>query len=857
MSLQFARIFWWNVSRYVRRHRMLALFNVLSIALGIAVYLAIRIANESATRAFTGAVDLVAGKAHLEVRGDVDETLWPQIERAPGVAAVTSVIEAVAALPDWPGEYLRLTGVDVISGTKFRTFELRAVAGRFDIGRWLGTPGGVAVTREFATRRGLREGSEIHAVVNTRAVTLKVLAVLDAGDAPVTDSRFAVMDIGWAQELLARPGRVTSLQVLLDDPLKIPEAVEQLSRIAPGLSVGPPRQRSEQMGKMIAAFQLNLSALSMVSLLVGVFLIHNTVWTSVARRRVQIGVMRALGLAAWRVRVIFLGEALLYALPGVLLGAAGGVLLAQKLTGAVQQTVTSLYALVNVDRLWLDWPQFAVAAIYGIAAAILGAWGPAADASRVEPVEALRRGVEKRSESDRARGWWKWALAASGAAALCAWRSLAAGPAWLAFGAALFVLVAASLCAPMVLSGAAEISRIWVKLSASSGGVTSSGEAVMILAARRLTRGLRRNAITVAALAAAVAMYVALVVMTHSFRQSLNAWIGKGIVADLFVSPAANETLGMTSFLPQSVVDWLRARPEVAAADTFREMNATVNGSIASLVVLGGEYRNNLTFLQGNDRAAMARVFAGDAVVVTEPFARKFRVNAADRLRLDTPRGPIEVEVAGVYSDYSRDQGAVVMGRAMFRKHWDDDRAMSSAVYLKPGTNVPAFEDAFRTAFAGAGQFALNTTRALRERILRVFDQTFAVTHVLRTVAMIVAIAGVLLTMTTLVTERRRELALLRALGATPRWVSGLVLAEAGLLGLLAALLGVEAGVPLAMVLTWVVNPAFFGWTIQLQIPWAALAWAPVWILAAALVAAWWPARLAQREEIAEALHEE
>ena len=379
----------------------------------------------------------------------------------------------------------------------------------------------------------------------------------------------------------------------------------------------------------------------------------------------------------------------------------------------------------------------------------------------------------------------------------------------------------------------------------------------MILAARRLTRGLRRNSITVAALAAAVAMYVALVVMTHSFRQSLEAWIGKGIVADLFISPAANETLGMTSFLPQPVVDWLRARPEVAGADTFREMHVSVNGKLSSLVVLDGIYRNNLTFVQGEDRAAMARVFAGEAVVVTEPFARKFRVNAGDRLRLETPRGAIEVQVAGVYADYSRDQGAVVMARVMFRKNWDDDRVMSSAVYLRPGTDVAAFEDAFRAAFAGAGEFALNTTRALRERILKVFDQTFAVTHVLRTVAMIVAIAGVFLTMTTLVTERRRELALLRALGATPRWVGALVLAEAGLLGLLAALLGVEAGVPLAMVLTWVVNPAFFGWTIHLDIPWAALAWTPVWILGAALVAAWWPARLAQREEIAEALHEE
>ncbi|MEO6786425.1 MAG: FtsX-like permease family protein, partial [Chthoniobacteraceae bacterium] len=551
--------------------------------------------------------------------------------------------------------------MDVISGARFRTFELRAEAGKFSIERWMGTQGGVAVTREFATRRGLHEGSEIRAVVNTRTTTLKVLAILDGAEVPVTDSRFAVMDIGWAQELLERPGRVTSLQVLLDDPLKSAAITEQLERIAPALAIGPPRQRSEQMGKMIAAFQLNLTALSMVSLLVGVFLIHNTVWTSVARRRTQIGVMRAIGLPAWRVRCIFLGEALLYAVPGVLLGAAGGVLLAQKLTGAVSQTVTSLYALVNVDRLWLEPRQFAVAAIYGVAAALIGAWGPAADASRVEPVEALRRGVENRRELRSTRGWWVWALVAFGAAALCAWRSLAAGPAWLSYGAALLVLVGASLCAPMTLSGAAAISQLWLKLSASSGGVKSSTEGIMILAARRLTRGLRRNAITVAALAAAVAMYVALVVMTHSFRQSLDAWIGKGIIADLFVTPAANDTFGLTSFLQQPVVDWLRARPEVESADAFRDINVTVNGGIAALVVLDGKYRGNLTFAQGDDHAAMTRVFAGEAAVVTEPFARKFRVKMGDRLRLESPRGPIDLEIAGVYADYSRDRGAVVV----------------------------------------------------------------------------------------------------------------------------------------------------------------------------------------------------
>jgi putative ABC transport system permease protein len=377
------------------------------------------------------------------------------------------------------------------------------------------------------------------------------------------------------------------------------------------------------------------------------------------------------------------------------------------------------------------------------------------------------------------------------------------------------------------------------------------------LAARRLGRSLRRSAVTAAALAAAVAMYVALVVMTHSFRHSLDAWIGRGIVADLFIAPAANETFGMNSFLPQAAVDWLRARPEVAAADTFRELTVPTGDGPATVVVLDGAYRDNLTFIEGDGATAMARVFAGEAVAVTEPFARKHRVHAGGRVRLDTPHGPLDAEIAGVYADYSRDRGAVVMGSALFRRHWDDARVMSVAVYLRPGAAAEQFGDVFRAAFAEKGTFAVNTTRMLRERILRVFDQTFAVTHVLRTVAILVAIAGVFLTMTTMVTERRRELALVRALGGGPGFVAGLVLSEAGLLGATSALLGVAAGVPLAMVLTWVVNPAFFGWTIHLELPWPPLAWTPVWILGAALIAAWWPARLAQGEEIAEALHEE
>ena len=357
-------------------------------------------------------------------------------------------------------------------------------------------------------------------------------------------------------------------------------------------------------------------------------------------------------------------------------------------------------------------------------------------------------------------------------------------------------------------------------------------------------------------------MMVGLMVMIHSFRQSVDAWINRGIVADLFIAPASNETIGLSAFVPPAAIAWLRARPEVSGVDTFREMSVSVSASHAVekpalLAIVQGEYRHNLTFLGGDDERKMARVFHGRAVAVTEPFARKFSVRDGDHLTLATPRGPAEFEVAGTYSDYTRDQGVILIARPAFDEFWSDPGVNSLAVYLRANQAWEPLTDAFRERFSRAGEFAIYSNRSLRQRILAIFDQTFAVTYILRTVAMLVAIAGIFLSVTTLVAEREREIGALRAIGASRGQVQALLMIESAMLGLIATALGLAAGTVLAMTLTLVVNPAFFGWTIALRFPWAALAATPLWILPAALLAAWHPAARAARTPIATAVREE
>jgi putative ABC transport system permease protein len=202
------------VLRYLRRHKLLAALNILSVALGVAVYLAIQIANQSANASFAASVDLVAGKSHIEVHGPLDETLWPKISADPGVSATTAVVEGIVTLPDLPGEYLRVVGVDIFTSAPFRVFEIGRAGERLDFDQWLGRHDSLAVTNTFARRHSLKIGDEVSLLVNARRVPAHIAALIDDGDSLAgAESRLAAIDIGWAQELLGKQGVVSSVQV--------------------------------------------------------------------------------------------------------------------------------------------------------------------------------------------------------------------------------------------------------------------------------------------------------------------------------------------------------------------------------------------------------------------------------------------------------------------------------------------------------------------------------------------------------------------------------------------------------------------------------------------------------------------
>ena len=386
------RFFIKHVVRYALRHKVLAVINILSVALGVSVYLAVQIANRSANAAFRAGIDVVAGRANIEVRGTLDDSLFPKLQKIAGVTAATPLVEGVVTLPDWPGEYLHIFGVDPFTNSSFENFKVKK-SGResFDTDAWFGDPKSLTVAKKFADAHRLKLGDPIRVKFGEREIDLVLRSFLEAKDG---DSHFAAMDIGWAQELFGLQGKLTQTLFQISDPNN-PEPVRERIRnlIPPDAVVQEPGERSGQVEHLLSGFELNLTALSMISLLVGVFLIYNTVTASVVRRRGEVGILRALGASRAKVRWLFLGEAALYGIIGSVAGCAGGVLMANFLVRAVSKTVTNLYVLTTIDHFYLPFWQIPVVVLAGLGSVFVGAFLPANAGANLSPLRALNVGV--------------------------------------------------------------------------------------------------------------------------------------------------------------------------------------------------------------------------------------------------------------------------------------------------------------------------------------------------------------------------------------------------------------------------------------------------------------------------------
>ena len=572
------------------------------------------------------------------------------------------------------------------------------------------------------------------------------------------------------------------------------------------------------------------------------FLIYNTVATAVVRRRHEIGVLRALGLSGLQVQALFMAEALVLGLAGCLLGLVLGVVMAGQLVGAVSQTITSLYILASIQNLFVSPWAVIASLVLCLGAVLLAAWFPAREASALSPVEALSIG---HLEEQSARSTTRWTLIGIGLlilAALVARVSLTYGPNWLSFGVALFALLGFAFFVP----GLSVLFSRSVKPNAIMARIAFG----------HFSQSLHRTSMAIASLVVALAMVVGISTMIFSFRSTVQEWLTKSVQADIAIGPAANLVLGNTQMVRPEVEAIVAATPHVSY-DSYRELRVQLNGRQVKMVSARLAVTRDierLDFSQGDSRAAFDAAINDSAVLVSQPFFRRFHLGLGDTLSLATPTGRRDFKIAGVYIDYTTEGGVILVDWQTYRKFWHDDAINGIGVYIdkKSGVDPKQLQTELRAKIAPYGDYLIKSNEELRVQIFRIFDQTFSVTYILQTIGIIVSALGIFLSLTILVAERRREISILRAVGASRGQIEAMVLWEAGIIGLLGSFLGIVAGLALAWILSFVINVSFFGWTISWATPWRFLLTLPVAVIAAALVAGYWPARQAAHLDIAD-----
>ena len=835
------------ILRPMLHERGRSLLILAAVALGVAVVLAIDLASGAATGSFRSSMETLSGDNDLEVTatGGVPEGIVGRLDTLPYQIRISPRIEDHASVGA-AGETVPLIGLDLIAEANQAAEKPAEKDADWGSLQHINDPDAVWVTRGL----GKNLGDHVPLLIND-VTSDYIVRGLIPGSAQL-GTQAVVMDIGAAQIATAKAGHVDRILIKLPDRADLDEWEQRLRATLPqGVQLAPQGSQTAANRKMLAAFRWNLRVLSYIAVLVGAFLIYNTISVSVVRRRAQIGTVRALGASRNTVLLAFLLEAAIYGLVGSLLAIPLGRILASGAVRLLSTTVDALYISSRPGAMTFSVASLALAFLVGIGVTLASAFSPALEASRVPPTEAMARGareyavrVERKRDLLFAVVLAVLAVAASQAPAI-------AGKPLFGYLAALLLIASCALAVPTLV--------YWM-MSTSTSAWRRLGGVEALLASRSLAGSLRRTSVLVCALATAIAMMTSVAIMVGSFRQTVISWMDTQLPADLYLRPAGNPSADRHPTIAPEFAQQLTALPGIAYVSRFRAYEIEYQGlpiTVASVETDIPRYDQTSGFVSGRAPETVLKELAQPGTaMVSEPFTMKHHVKTGDVLTLPLGSQVAHLRIIDVFYDYANERGYVVISRQNMLSYLHDPAASNLAVYLKPGASLEAVRGEIQRA-AAHRDVLIFSNGELRHEAIRIFDQTFAITYALEAISVIVAVMGIAGALMSIVFDRRREFGLLHYLGAAKAQIRSLILIEAGLIGILSNIAGLVLGIALSLELIFVINKQSFGWTIRFHWPIGVLLGALSVVYAATVLAGLYPARVAQRLNPIEVVHED
>jgi putative ABC transport system permease protein len=840
---------------YLKRHVLRTALTVGGIVLGVAVFVAMHTANRSVLVAFSQTIDRIAGRTELQVtagEAGFPEDVLEAVQTTPGVRVAVPVIEAVVE-SNLPGQgTLLVLAVDMTGDRSLREYDLESGDDAIvdDPLVFLAQPDSLIVSKELADRHGLGVGSPLplRTAGGTRAFTVRGI-MKPSGLATAFGGSLAIMDVYAAQMMFGRGRTFDRIDLALQPGLTVEAAQRTLGdRLGAGFEVERPAARGQQAAAMLAGYTVMVSISSVFALFIGMFIIYNSFAIAVAQRRSEIGVLRAIGATQGQIRRLFLAESAVLGAAGSLVGLGVGALAAGATAAVIGRLAGDLYGIADQASEAATSPAvLATAFVVGVITSVGAALVPARDAARVDPVQALQKGGSQLLSARSSRARVVLAALATVLSVLClvnpALRSLSYA------GYALTIAVAL-LLAPLLSTALARALRPLLKLVRPVEGA---------LAADSLIQAPRRTSATVVALMLSVALTVAFAGMARASYGSVLAWMDDVLNPDLIVMPSSRMELRNIRF-PAGMAAEIAAVPGVARVQMFRFGRVTLEG--VPIMAVAMEMRSVAETVRARPVAGDApgmyhRAANGEGIIVSDNLSQRLGLALGNTVEIPSPGGMIRLPVLGIIVDYTDQNGAVFMDRSVFLQYWNDDAVNDFRVFAAPGVDLGGVRQRIIERYAGERQLFVLTSDEVRRYVLRIAGQWFGLMNVQVAVAVLVAMLGIVNTLTVSITDRRREFGVLKAVGALRGqirrtiWLEALTVAALGLI-----LGGVVGALNLYYVLD-IVQRDVAGLRLDYQYPVTTVVLLVPAILGAAFAAAIWPAEAALRMPLVEALEYE
>ncbi len=822
---------------------------ITGIILSVAIITATDLAIESAKKSFELSTEIINGKATHHIinnAGKIDEELVINLENKYRLT-VTPVIEGFVSKNN---RLLKVIGIDPFSDIAFRNiFKEFNSRKQYNPSAFINKLEGFFTTKHTANKFKILPGDPFLIDQNDETYHLKLYGIIDSEDDPASASldNLLFMDISTAQELLKLQNYISRIDLILK-PEEENELKNILFTIDPSLVLIKSSERNQAQESMTKSFNANLSALSLLAMLVGIFLIYNTMTFAVLQRRKIFGFLRTLGVSQKEIFSLIIFESLLFAIIGSLIGIGLGYLLANVLLSFIVRTINDLYFVLQVSQINISNLTLIKAGLIGVFAALLSALVPAYEASN-SPVTKVLKNIDIEETVKKYLPKLNIAGLILISFSMLLFMIFEKNISACFFG--LFTMVIGFSCFVPFLTYHSDY--ILEPLYKNTFGLAS------LVSLRSLKKNLSRNAVAIAALTVAISLYLSLDIAINSFRNTVEDWLSASLFADIYISTPKQVSHRNHLVLNNKVIEFTKnfqneniiGISEYHLRDVIGEYGSTRVASINSLPIV----KNSFSFKEST-KDMWSKFDKGEGIIASAPYAYKHKIKCNDKVKLHTDKGLQIFTILGIFSDYSSDQGLLMMHQNLYRLLWEDPHLSSLGIFIKESTEIKNYIEAYKTKAANENLsptfFDIRSNKELLKESLEIFDRTFRVTSALKIIAVIVAAFGIFSALLSLIIEREKEFALLKALGMSKQDIQRSISLQAFTMGLLSSIFAIPLGIASAWVMIFVINHRSFGWDINFSLDFKSILIAALISVTAALIAAifpsWTQAKVSPRE---------